>query len=169
MVSLRITSSRPPSTPQQIKDDKRWRRLYEKIVESPQQFGLPTSNPIPLCLQLACDETPAMYGAASPKTITAPSEGTSECKQVRVKAGDKRCCTATIVVDRAGRVPVVQLIWKGKSSKCHARVPGVWETSLYESLLTRLFSRVYSPYLPRPQPAQVPGCCNLCQAPLKNQ
>lgn len=126
VVSLRITSSRPPSTHAQVQEDNRWRRLYEDIVNHPEAYNLPL-GPIHPELQLALDETPAMYGASSPKTLAVQHNGSGESNQVRVKAGDKRCCTATIVVNRAGQVPVVQIIWRGQTNRCHARVapPGL--------------------------------------------
>lgn len=91
LASLRVTSSRPPSSPLEIQNDNRWRRIYEEMVMEPERFGMPGPGPIPLEMQFAADETPALYSAPSPKTLAQRhSNPQGEEKQVRVKAGDRR-------------------------------------------------------------------------------
>lgn len=89
-------------------------------MHNPRAYGIDLDDPIPEFLQAALDETPVMYMARCKKTfsVVAPGLRSAESKQVRTKGGDKRCVTGTPVTTRSGLLICMQLIFKGKSTRC---------------------------------------------------
>ena len=108
------------------------------MCADPAAYGIANAvGPIVEALQLGLDETPLLYNAACKKTMTVPEVcnplifpkmhffcqnvevATSEDKQVRVANIDKRSATATPVTSRAGELILVQIIFRGKTDRCH--------------------------------------------------
>ena len=89
------------------------------LVEEPQKYGvrIPESEPqsLPAWAQLGLDETPLQYAPGLRGGYVAGE------KQVRhYNSADKRHATATPVVNREGTVKVLQVLHRGKTSRCHA-------------------------------------------------
>ena len=61
----------------------------------------------------------------------APEVGTSEDKQVRVATVDRRSATATPVTSRAGDLILVQIIFRGKTQRCHPTLGSNDSNKLY--------------------------------------
>lgn len=107
------------------------------------RFNIPSSGPLSPFLQLALDETPVQYAPTTGRTLQVfffawhvivtilfltqePQEqgsGSAESKQVRACKQDRRMTTGCPVVNRAGQLVSFQVIWKGKSDRCHPRKP----------------------------------------------
>ena len=67
--------------------------------------------------QLALDETPLQYAPQLRRGCAAGK------KHVRhYSSADKRQATATLVVNREGTVKVLDVLHRGKTSRCHARL-----------------------------------------------
>lgn len=117
-------SDRPANTVADKLVDNAWRQEFAAVCGDPVSFGikLPEGAPVPIpCkLQLGLDETPLHY---FPEAL-----GTYEfagVKNVHISLmGKKEQVTATPVTN-AEEVVVVQVIWKGTTEGCHARVPEV--------------------------------------------
>ena len=57
----RCTTDRVVTTPEQAKLDNDWRQMYEQVMATPMDFGIPIAQPMPAEAQLAADETPVWY------------------------------------------------------------------------------------------------------------
>ena len=117
----KITTELLPSTVSDLALDNKWRREFLDLVEQPQKYGvrIPEGEPQSLLLwaQLGLDETPLQY---APKLRGGYAAGD---KQVRhYSSADKRQATATPVVNREGTVKVLQVLHRGKTGRCHARL-----------------------------------------------
>ena len=90
------------------------------LVRQPQKYGvrIPEGEPrsLPAWAQLGLDETPLQY---LPKLRGGYAAG--EKQVIHYSSADKRHTTATLVVNR-GTVKVLQVLHKGKTSRCHARL-----------------------------------------------
>ena len=117
----KITTERLPSTVSDLALDNKWRREFLDLVEQPQKYGvrIPEGEPqsLPARAQLSLDETPLQY---APKLRGGYAAGE---KQVRHYSGaNKQQATATPVVNREGTVKVLQVLHRGKTGRCHARL-----------------------------------------------
>ena len=117
----KITTERLPSTVSDLALDNKWRREFLDLVEQPQKYGVRIpegdTQSLPAWAQLGLDETPLQY---APKLRAGYVAGE---KQVRhYSSADKRQATAMLVVNREGTVKVLQVLHKGKTSRCHARL-----------------------------------------------
>ena len=111
---------RLPSTVCDLALDSKRRRDFLDFVEQPQMYGvhIPEGEPqsMPAWAQLGLDETPLQY---APKLRGRYAAGE---KQVRYySSADNRQATATPVVNREGTVNVLQVLHRGKISRCHGR------------------------------------------------
>ena len=91
------------------------------LVEQPQKYGvrIPEGEPqsLPPWARLGLDETPLLY---APKLRGGYAAGE---KQVgHYSSADKQQATATPVVNREGTVKVLQVLHRGKTGPCHARL-----------------------------------------------
>ena len=117
----KITTERLPSTVSDLALDNKWRRAFLDLVEQTQKYGvrIPEGEPqsLPPWAQLGLDETPRQY---APKLRGGYAAGD---KQVRhYSSADKRQATATPVVNREGTVKVLQVLHRGQTGRCHARL-----------------------------------------------
>ena len=117
----KITTERLPSTVSDLALDNKWRREFLDLVEQPQKYGvrIPEGEPqsLPPWAQLGLDEMPLQY---APKLRGGYAAGE---KQVRhYSSADKRQATATPVVNHEGTVKVLQVLHRGKTGRCHARL-----------------------------------------------
>ena len=116
-----IGTERLPSTVSDLALDNKWRRDLLDLVEQPQKYGvcIPEDEPqsLPAWGQLGLDETPLQY---APKLRGGYAAGE---KLVRhYSSADKRQATAMPVVNREGTVKVLQVLRRGRTSCCHARL-----------------------------------------------
>ena len=117
----KITTDRLRSTVSDLALDNEWRREFLNLVEQPQKYGvrIPEGEPqsVPASAQLGLDETPLQY---APKLRGGYAAGE---KQVRhCSSADKRQAMATSVVNLEGTVQVLQVLHRGETSRCHARL-----------------------------------------------
>ena len=117
----KITTERLPSTVSDLALDNKWRREFLDLVEQPQKYGVRILEGEPQSLppwaQLGLDKTPLQY---APKLRGGYAAGE---KQVRhYSNADKRQATAPPVVNREGTVKVLQVLHRGKTGRCHARL-----------------------------------------------
>ena len=117
----KITTERLPSTVSDLALDNKLRREFLDLVEQPQKYGvrIPEGEPqsLPASAHLGVDERPLQY---APKLRGGYAAGE---KQVRHYCSvDKRQATATPVVNREGTVKVLQVLHRGKTSRCHAHL-----------------------------------------------
>ena len=117
----KITTERMPSTVSDLALDNKFRREFSDPVEQLQRYGvcIPEGEPqlLQAWAQLGLDETPLQY---APNLRGGYAAGE---KQVRhYSSADKGQATATLVVNREGTVKVLQVLYRGKTSCCHARL-----------------------------------------------
>ena len=117
----KITTERLPSRVSDLAPDNKWRRDFLDLVEQPQKYGvrIPEGEPqlLPAWAQLGLDETPLQY---APKLRGGYAAGE---KQVRhYSRADNRQARATPVVNPEGTVKVLQVLHRGETSRCHARL-----------------------------------------------
>ena len=115
----KITTERLPSTVCDLALDNKCRHEFLDLIEQPQKYGvrIPKGEPhsLPAWAQLHLDETPPQY---APKLRGGHAAGE---KQVRnYSSADKRQAAAKPVVNREGTVMVLQVLHRGKTSRCHA-------------------------------------------------
>ena len=117
LTNLRGSSSdKPPSTPVDLAADNEWRTSFEKFVQDPRAFGV-DSDPVPSSLQFAVDETPLQYVPKCRGTFM--MRGESDRSIYIAGSADKRQATATPLLCRDGTIPFIQIIWRGKTDRCH--------------------------------------------------
>ena len=114
---------RRPSTIADISEDNQWRRLVLDVFNNPEAHGLhmPAGlRSIPPKVCLALDETPLQYFPQQ--------KGTYECANIQnvfiAHGKEKHAVTRTPVTNMAGQVILFQILWKGKSARCHAKISG---------------------------------------------
>ena len=111
-----ITSTRPTSTPEEVRLDNQWRVELADLCMRPAEYGVSSAEPIHLSMQVGMDETPLQYQARVKKTYVT-DKGPGELQQVRGQGGDKRAITGTPVTNRLGTLLLFQLIFKWKTSR----------------------------------------------------
>ena len=117
----KITTKRLPSTVSDLALDNKWRCEFLDLVEEPHEYdvrileGEPQS--LPPWAQLGLDETPLQY---APKLRGGYAAGEKQARHY--SSADKRQARATPVVNREGTVKVLQVLHKGKTGHCHARL-----------------------------------------------
>ena len=118
----KITTVRLPSTVSDLALNNKWRLEFLDLVEQPQKYGVRIPEGEPQLLpaqwaQLGLDEMPLQY------THKWRGEYAAGEKQIRhYSSGDKLQATATPLVNREGIVKVLQVLHRGKTSRCHARL-----------------------------------------------
>ena len=110
------TIDRPPCTIEDLVEDNAWRQKLLDIMERPAAFGIHMpdgySRLLPT-LVYACDETVTdMRG-------TYENEGVN--RVFLMNQGEKRQGTATPIVDMNGDTLCLQVIFRGKTTACHAK------------------------------------------------
>ena len=112
------TTDRPPSTAADRQEENDWREDLQKVLKNPRQFGC-NCDEFTKDTTLAMDETPLQYCPKGRGTFQLPEESN---RGVYIANGaDKRQATATPVVTLAGELLLLQVIWRGKTSACHAK------------------------------------------------
>lgn len=115
-------SDRPISTAYDKLRDNDWRQQFKDVCSDPSSYGISfpdgVEKRIPAELQFGVDETPLQYFPEARRTYDLPG-----AKNVHVNLmGTKGQVTATPVTSRSGLL-FVQIIWKGETVGCHAKVP----------------------------------------------
>ena len=108
----RATTDRHESSQEELKADDQWRKELKKVIDDK---GLHPS------MVFGVDETPLQYCPRVKGTYTTAGQA----KQLVILGSrEKRCVTATPICSMDGRVPLLQIIWKGLSDQCHPRLSG---------------------------------------------
>jgi hypothetical protein len=113
------TDRRPSSIADTVEDNK-WRRFVQDVFENPAAHGIPMPadhSAIPLDTRLAFEETPLKYFAEQKGTYEFPDVQNVFLSLSR----EKRMVTGGPVSNASGAIVYFQIIWKGKSNRCHPR------------------------------------------------
>ena len=113
----KITTERLPSTVSDLALDNKWRREFLDLVEQPQKYGvrIPEGEPqsLPPWAQLGLDETPLQY---APKLCGGYAARENRSDTTAALTSDM------LVVNRGGTVKVLQVLHRGRTRRCHARL-----------------------------------------------
>lgn len=143
------STDRTPLTAAETVAVNAWREELNAVCLMPSSFGIAWNQPLEPEMILVADETPLQYFPQTRGTFTQRSSDGN--KAVYISGGDKRQITVTPVVSASGTVPVMQVIWRGKTTRCmpssSGAHPSIFQThaekkcqtrATWSSLLTRI-------------------------------